>query len=288
MSQATFTVVHRSSTISMTTHIPPHPISQTYDTVIFDLGDLLCTWSSKARTSLAPDIMRRIYRSATWFEYEKGRLTEDECYSLVASEFAVSPNAVAEGVHASRAAARSDPDMLTLVRELKQRPGIRIIAMTNISSPDWADLRHCERAEDWVLFDRIFTSSEAGERKPNLGFYRHVLKATGTDPLRTVFVDDKIENIVSARSFGMKGVLFTSIRELERSLRILLRDPVADGERWLSSHAKRMWSVTDTGVVIEENFGQYLLLETTGDLKFVDVIRYPGRSNFFRGRIEFY
>ena len=39
----------------------------------------------------------------------------------------------------------------------------------------------------------------ARERKSNIGFYQHWVEATGIDPSRTIFVDDKIENVLTAQ-----------------------------------------------------------------------------------------
>ena len=44
-----------------------------------------------------------------------------------------------------------------------------------------------------------------------------------------------------------------------------------------------MWSVTDTGVTIQDNFAQLLILELTGDNALVEVARPPRLSNFFAG-----
>lgn len=80
------------------------------------------------------------------------------------------------------------------------------------------------------MFDRVFASGEAHERKPNLGFYKHVLNESGVDSLRTVFVDDKLENVLSARSLACKGIVFDSCSEetLPRQLRNYLGDAVTN------------------------------------------------------------
>ena len=230
--------------------------------------------------------MRRILRSVTWFEHEKGQITESECYSQLTAEFSLSSDDIASGLRAMREATQEDPSIISILRELKDRTGLRIFAMSNISPSDWDALVPRRTPKDWALFDRVFTSFAAEERKPNLGYYRHVLDAAAVDPLRTIFVDRDIENVVSAKSLGMRGIVLTTAEELEHVVRPLLRDPVEDGKRWLSENAKKMWSVTDTGVAIAENFSQLLLLEITQDWTLVDVMRTPGRSNFFRGELD--
>ena len=252
------------------------------DNIIFDLSDVLFTWSANTNTSISPQTLHSILRSSTWFEYEKGNLDEEEAYSLVAAEFSLDVSEVGAAFHAARNSLQSDPSMVNLLHELKQNSDIQLFAMSNISAPDWEVLRHKGGPEDWALFEHVFTSAAAHERKPNLGYFRHVLEFTGIDPRRTAFVDDKLENVVSARSFGLKGIIFTSFDEVAQELRTLVRNAIIDGERYLREHAKEMKSITNTGVILEENFAQLLILEATGDPSLVDYIKYPRLSNFFK------
>ncbi len=67
---------------------------------------------------------------------------------------------------------------------------------------------------------------------------------------------------------------------------LLLREPAGDACQWLREHAKHMWSVTDTGVTIREDFAQLLILEATGMPSLVNVVKSERLSNFFRGEIS--
>ena len=129
-----------------------------FSTVIFDLGDVLFTWSaSTPQSPLPPKVTKGILRSAHWFEYEKGNLSEDQAYAAAAEEFGVQESDVKGGFIAARNSLQSDPTMLKLIRETKST-GRTIYAMSNISAPDWEFL--CTRAtpSEWALFDRVFTS----------------------------------------------------------------------------------------------------------------------------------
>ncbi|KAJ6474825.1 HAD-like protein [Mycena sanguinolenta] len=252
-----------------------------YDNIIFDIGDVLFTWSAETKTTISASTLRRILRSATWFEYEKGNLGETECYDLVASEFRLEASEVATAFQCARDSLAEDPKMIAMLHELKAL-GARLFAMSNISAPDWEVLRHKGKRQDWELFEHVFTSAAAHERKPNLGYFRHVLSETGIHPERTAFVDDKLENVLTGRSLGFKGIVFTKFEDVERQLTVLFRDSVAAGQQWLRSNAKQMKSETNTGVVLEENFAQLLILEATGDPSLVDYIEYPRLSNFFK------
>jgi FMN phosphatase YigB (HAD superfamily) len=70
--------------------------------------------------------------------------------------------------------------------------------MSNILVPDYEVIR--AKPADWSIFDQIFTSGVVGERKLNLGFFRHVLGLTHAVPESAIFVDDKLENVLCAQS----------------------------------------------------------------------------------------
>ncbi|KAL0568899.1 hypothetical protein V5O48_013069 [Marasmius crinis-equi] len=180
------------------------PESPVIDTLIFDLGDVLFTWSAETKTSVSPAIFRKILESNTWFEYERGRLTEEEAYSATAREQGLQTHEVRDAFQVARDTLISRSSMVNLICEL--RPGRKVYAMSNISAPDWKVMQG--KHSDWDLFDHVFTSAAVGERKPDAEFYRHVLEATGAEPTRTVFVDDKLENVLAARSFGIHGIVY--------------------------------------------------------------------------------
>ncbi|TRM57278.1 HAD-like domain-containing protein [Schizophyllum amplum] len=250
------------------------------DALIFDLGDVLFTWNAPTTTVVPPKTLHAILHTPTWFDYERGRLTEDEIYRKAASEFDLSAQDVAVAFQGARDSLCSRPFMVNLIRDLK-RDGRKVYAMSNISAPDWAVLR--TKSADWDIFDAVFTSAEAGERKPSLAFFRHVIARTGVDPTRTVFVDDKFDNVLAARSFGMKGVVYDEFSSVERVLRNVCGDPVARGFTFMHEHAGRHVSFTSTGHEIQENFAQLLILEALGDPTLVDYTKYDGPFNFFRG-----
>lgn len=56
------------------------------------------------------------------------------------------------------------------------------------------------------LFEKTYYSHELGLRKPNEDIFRFVLKDAGINPEETMFIDDFIENIETARSIGFQTV----------------------------------------------------------------------------------
>lgn len=124
---------------------------------IFDLGDVLFTWFPSPMSDVPPETLHNILRTSSWFEYERGRLTETEVYAKSAHQFDIRAASVKNAFELARDSLRSDPVMLDTIRALKAS-GCRVYAMSNISAPDWEVLRTKASPEEWALFDKVFIS----------------------------------------------------------------------------------------------------------------------------------
>ncbi|EJF65437.1 phosphatase yihX [Dichomitus squalens] len=197
-----------------------------FRTLILDLGDVLFTWSAVTTTSIPPRLLKDILNSPTWFEYERGRISQADCYARVGGEFGVPPSDVDEAFRQARESLRPNEDLLALVRELKARYAgqLRVFALSNISLPDYEYV--IKLPTDWSIFDKVFPSALLGERKPDLQAYEKVVQETGIDPSTTVFVDDKVENVDAARKLGIHGIVFDKQEGVFQALRKVFGDRV--------------------------------------------------------------
>ena len=241
-------------------------VHRQYNTLILDLGDVLFRWSPKTNTPIPPRQLKEVLSSLTWFEYERGRISQSECYARVSDEFHLDVDVIAEAFKQARESLRPNEEFIELVRELRRgaRGELNVLALSNISLPDYEYIM--SHSSDWTsIFDRVFPSALVGERKPHLGCYRRVISEMQLEPQTTVFVDDKLDNVASARSLGMHGIVFDNQANVFRQLRNIFGDPVRRGQEYLRSNAGKLESVTDGGAVFEENFTQLFIYELTHD-----------------------
>jgi putative hydrolase of the HAD superfamily len=56
------------------------------------------------------------------------------------------------------------------------------------------------------LFEKVYYSYELGLRKPNADIFKYVIENAGIKPEETMFIDDFIENIDTARLVGFKTI----------------------------------------------------------------------------------
>lgn len=98
---------------------------------------------------------------------------------------------------------RLDRDLLDALASLRGR-GTRLYLATNQEHRRAAWLMQDHGLAD--RFDGIFYSAQLGCRKPATDFYRLASQATGLAPEDVHYIDDAIENVESARTFGWKAV----------------------------------------------------------------------------------
>jgi len=68
------------------------------------------------------------------------------------------------------------------------------------------------------IFPTFFTSCWLGVRKPTHEIYTRVLGMTQADPKRTLFIDDRIQNLNPAATLGMQTIQFQSAAQLRTNL----------------------------------------------------------------------
>ena len=228
--------------------------------IIFDLGDVLFTWSADNTTTIPARTIREFLSSTTWHDYERGQITRDVCYERVGQQFSLSASEIAEAFTQARASLQPNPAVVAFLRELKKDPAIKVYAMSNIGAEDFAELGN---RMDWELFDGIFTSAAAGMRKPEADFYRHVLDEIHLSGDKVTFVDDKEENVRAAQSLGIRGLVFSD--STVHSLRDMFYSAVGQGWRFLFRSGTCFDSTTDVGVRFADNFAKLLILDTLQD-----------------------
>ena len=88
----------------------------------------------------------------------------------------------------------------------RNRENYRIILLTNNTARlKWRLEKKFKVAHH---FDHVFNSANLGVRKPDPKIFKHLLKRAGAKARDCLFVDDKIENIKTARKLGFKTIWF--------------------------------------------------------------------------------
>jgi FMN phosphatase YigB (HAD superfamily) len=229
--------------------------------LIFDLGDVLFTWSASTTTSIPAKTLRSILNTDAWVDFDCGRITQEECYDQAARHVPFSAKEIREAFRQARDSLQPNMEVIEAIRSLKKSSHgqLKIFAMSNISKEDYAYVSAA--VDDWQIFDRVFASGHAGMRKPDAAFYRHVLDAVSLSPRDVMFIDDKVENVLAAQNLGIRAVVFSESQVVVDILARIESDPYERGYRYLLSHRDDCRTFTETGVSIDDNFAKLLIQE---------------------------
>jgi putative hydrolase of the HAD superfamily len=108
------------------------------------------------------------------------------------------------------------PDSIAVARSLAES-GVRLATLNN--EGEALNVHRIQKFGLCDIFPVFFTSCWLGVRKPTQAIYTRVLGMTQTDPARTVFVDDRAQNLSPAAALGMKTIHFQSAEQLRTDLR---------------------------------------------------------------------
>ena len=194
-----------------------------FDVILFDIGGVLLTngWDHHERSvvveqfKLDRDALES--RHAKVFEaWERGELTLDEYLDAVV--FYDPRSFSREGFFVAMCAQSKElpGGALCILKELAASDKCRIGALNNEARET-----HEFRVDKFALhnlFEYTFTSCYMGLRKPDPRIYLRSLGILGDRPERSLFIDDRLENVAAAAAVGMKAIRFTGEADLRRPL----------------------------------------------------------------------
>jgi putative hydrolase of the HAD superfamily len=193
--------------------------------VFFDIGGVLGTnaWDHEQRARATERFgLDREFESRhqeVVGEFESGRLTLADYLETV---IFYCPRSFSRQEMVSFMFAQSEPfpASLEIARRLAGRPGLRLMTLNNES--DELNRHRIDAFGLRPLFTAFLSSCWLGVRKPQPAVFERALAIAQADPERTLFIDDREQNLAPARARGMKTVRFTGAPALEESLRGLI------------------------------------------------------------------
>jgi len=197
-------------------------MSARFDVVLFDIGGVLGSngWDGEQRQAA----VEHFGLEAGEFQYRH----EETVGALEAGEITLDEYLDVTVFSEERSFSREDfkrfmfaqsvpwPDSVGVARQLADTRFVRLATLNNES----AEL-NCHRIDRFGLcdiFPTFFTSCWLGVRKPTHAIYERVLGMTQADPRRTVFIDDRLQNLTPARALGVRTIQFRSATQLRADL----------------------------------------------------------------------
>jgi putative hydrolase of the HAD superfamily len=191
--------------------------------VLFDIGGVLGSngWDGEQRARAiahfgldAADFQYR--HEETVGDLESGRISLDEYLDVVV--FCASRSFTREAFKAFMLDQSEPwPESIAVARDVAAAGRARLATLNNESEE--LNAFRIRRFGLHDIFPTFFTSCWLSARKPTQVIYRRVLGMTQADPRRTVFVDDRLQNLTPASALGMNVVHFRDAVQLRADLR---------------------------------------------------------------------
>jgi len=107
-----------------------------------------------------------------------------------------------------------DREVSDLIRKLMGRVPIYLFSNTNVLHFEYI------RNEFPIInaFRGFFLSYELGIMEPMDGIYEKVISMLGTDPQRTLYIDDRWENLQPARKIGIRVIHHRTAHGLRKDM----------------------------------------------------------------------
>ena len=192
-------------------------------TIIFDLGgvivDLDYSNFYKQIIALSPlekpqtRIMLEFFRQSDL--YHQGKMTDEEFYKLACEILQVcmiNQNQFYEAFN-SIISESSQPEMITLLKELKDMKKYKLIALSNVNSSHWDYLLN-KKWDFLEYFSEFILSHEVHLTKPDPRIFKLAIEKSECKAEEIVYIDDGLNNIRSANDLGIRGIYFTTVENL--------------------------------------------------------------------------
>ncbi len=150
--------------------------------------------------------------------YHQGKMSNEEFYhhtcellqvcTLNQDEFFESFNSVIS---------RPNNDVIELLKKLKNRNSYKLLALSNINESHANYLKKM----NWNfldIFDTTIFSYQIKMTKPDPRVFQYAIEKAGCKPEEIIYIDDGLNNIRSAKGFGLIGIHYSGLNELINNL----------------------------------------------------------------------
>jgi len=180
-------------------------------TLFLDIGGVLLTngWDHHARTRAADqfgidyDEMNERHH-LTFDTYEEGKLSLDEYLNRVVfyEKRSFSREDFKAFIYAQ---SQPFPEMIELMRQLKNQYGLQIAAVSNEGRE--LTVYRVEQFKLGTFIDFFVSSSFVHYRKPDADMYRIALDIAQARPEQVVYIDDRAMFVEVAQGLGIRGIV---------------------------------------------------------------------------------
>jgi putative hydrolase of the HAD superfamily len=191
-----------------------------YQTIIFDLGGVIINLEEKRTiesfqklSQLSQEEFYITYKPTSYSfslleHYEVGKVSNQEFRDALRSILFLDADDDAIDHAWNQILGDIPQERINLLKKIAKTHQIILLSNTNEIHRIAFDeiLLRQEGMTFSDLFHKVYYSYELNDRKPNLSIYQKVIEENKLNPKETLFIDDNLKNIVSAKKLGIHSV----------------------------------------------------------------------------------
>ena len=188
--------------------------------IIFDLGGVLAHVNWDKPFSLFQRACRRplgdsgqIFEGSLVRSFMRGSLSPEDFHHSFCDNFDLDLN-LDEFISIWNSPFQPNHDIFPVIQKLEE--GHLLAVGSNTDPLHFSYLHH--HVETLQRFDNFFLSYEIGVLKPDPRFFHTILDELDISPEECVFIDDRNDNVKSARNLGFTALHFQSVDVLKGNL----------------------------------------------------------------------
>lgn len=178
--------------------------------VILDIGNVICEWNPKKLVASVfsqererQQALDHIIGHKDWLELDKGTIDLAEAVESASKRCSLSKKKIEMLYQKTPNSLVPVPSMMEAIHDLASC-NTALYILSNMQRHSW---EHLSTAYDfWRCFRGIVVSYKIKLVKPDTAIFKYISDRYELDPKNTLFLDDSMENIVAATTFGMKAI----------------------------------------------------------------------------------
>jgi len=201
----------------------------TIKAIVFDLGGVIVELdfsnfynqiiSASPLENPHSRIMLEFFRESDL--YHQGKMSDENFYQLACDLLQVCEIGQSAFFEAFNSiVSHPIPETVELLKELKALGKYKLLALSNVNSSHW----NYVKKKNWEFldyFDEYILSYEVHMTKPNPQLFGIAIYKAGCDAEEIVFIDDGINNVLTAKELGMIGIHYSNLERLKKELESL-------------------------------------------------------------------
>ncbi len=180
--------------------------------IVFDLGNVLLDFKPEeylqqnySDSELIEELYRKLFSSPEWEGLDRGTLTRQEAVEKLGAKHPELKPEIKEILASLDKLLQPKQETISLLNSLAETE-YNLYVLSNFHQQAYQEV--AAKYDFFDHFDGLVISAQINYIKPETEIYKHLLAEFELTPEKTVFIDDKKENLAGAEEFGIKTIHF--------------------------------------------------------------------------------